>query len=97
MAMGVGMVAGLVIVGGWSLLTPWLVVALVLIALMMLVEYVRPWEQEAKAAPSATVAVGETGPSRNEQRALAGRLTILALFGIVAILMVTKPHLALVG
>jgi len=97
--MGVGVVAGigLVFVGGWSLLTPWLVASLVLIAVMMAVEgkYVRSWEQETRSALREMVAADKIRISVRQRRALIGRLAIIALFAIVALLMVTKPDMVL--
>src|SRR5262245_23211550 len=50
----IGVIAGVVLVflGGWSLLTPWLLVSFALIAVLMVVlrTLVRPWQAQVKSA-----------------------------------------------
>jgi len=96
---GVGVLAGivLVLVGGWPLLTPWLLLSLVLIAALMAVErkFVRPWEARIRSALDSKVSSTQIKAFASEQTALIGRATVIALFGIVAGLMTTKPELAI--
>lgn len=97
--MGVGVIAGigLVFVGGWSLLTPWLLVSFALIGVMMALEgkYVRPWEKQARGALQDVVSADEIRAFVRRRGALVGRLAIIALFGVITILMVTKPDMSL--
>jgi hypothetical protein len=96
---GIGVLAGilLVFVGGWSLLTPWLLVSFALIAALMAVgrKFVRPWEARARSALSYDASSAEIKAFASEKTALVGRATVIALFGIVAGLMTMKPELAL--
>lgn len=90
----IGIVAGiaLVFIGGWSLLTPWLVISLILIAMLVVVEakFVREWQARAQAA----LRDAATGPGVEavvgERRALYGRLAMLTIFALVAVLMTMK-------
>lgn len=98
--LGLGMIAGvgLLLAGGWSLATPWLIASFALIGVMMAVEgkYVRPWQKQAKLTLSDLTTADEIMPFVRQRAALIGRLTIIALFAVVALLMVAKPGLDLV-
>jgi hypothetical protein len=95
----IGVFAGLILVfvGGWSLLTPWLLVSLALIATLVVVGrmFVRPWEARVRSALSGDSSRVQIKAFASEKAALIGRTTVIALFGIVAGLMATKPELAL--
>lgn len=97
--MGLGLVAGiaLVILGGWSLLTPWLLLAFALIAALVVVEgrLVRPWETRLRPALRSASAETALPTIVTDRRALAGRLTMIALFALIILTMRTKPDLDL--
>lgn len=92
----IGVLAGiaLFIVGGWPL-TPWLITSLVLIALLMLVErrFVTPWQKRARPTRRGMATSDEVKALARDGRALLGRLATIALFSLIALLMVTKPQL----
>jgi hypothetical protein len=96
---GIGVLAGiiLVLVGGWSLLRPWLLVSFALIAALMVVgrRLVRPWEARVRSALSSDASSTQIKVVASEKTALIGRATVIALFGIVAGLMTMKPELPL--
>src|SRR5262245_49888037 len=96
---GVGVLAGiiLVLVGGWSVLTPWLLVSFALIAALMMVgrKFVRPWEARVRSALGSDASSKQIKSIASERTALIGRAAVIALFGIVAGLMTLKPELAL--
>jgi hypothetical protein len=96
---GIGVLAGiiLVLVGGWSLLTPWLLVSFALIAALMVVgrKFVRPWEARVRSALRSDASSKQIKSIASEKTALIGRTTVMALFGIVAGLMSLKPELVL--
>lgn len=97
--MGAGVLAGIVVffLGGWSLLTPWLVVSFVLIAALMAVErkFVRPWATQAQTTLRGTVSAIEVKKFAGDKGALAGRMTMITLFALIVALMATKPELNL--
>ncbi|MBZ9725813.1 hypothetical protein FJ872_11955 [Mesorhizobium sp. B2-5-9] len=92
-----GVLAGIVLVfiGGWSLLTPWLVLSFALIAALMAVEhkFVRPWATQAQAALRGAVSAVEVKAIASDKRALAGRMAMITLFALIVALMTTKPEL----
>ena len=94
---GAGVLAGvaLVVLGGWSLLTPWLVESLALVAALIAVEnkLVRPWATQAQAALRGAVSAVEVKALAGDKRALVGRLTMITLFALIVALMATKPEL----
>jgi hypothetical protein len=96
---GIGVLAGIVLVffGGWSLLTPWLLVSFALIAALMVVErkFVRPWEARVRSALSSDSSSTQIKAFASEKTARIGRATVIALFGVVAAFMTMKPELAL--
>jgi hypothetical protein len=96
---GIGVLAGiiLVFVGGWSLLTPWLLVSFAVIAALMVIErkFVRPWEARIRSALGCDASSTQIKNIASEKTALTGRATVMALLGIVAGLMTMKPELAL--
>ena len=95
---GIGVLAGvaLLLIGGWSLLTPWLLVSFALIAALMIVgrKFVRPWETRVRSALGSEASSAQVRASASEKAALIGRLTVIALFISVAGLMTLKPGLA---
>lgn len=95
---GVGVLAGIAVVylGGWSLLTPWLLVSFALIAALMTVDskLVRPWATQAQTALRGAVSAVEVKTFAGDRRALFGRLTMIALFALIVALMTTKPELS---
>jgi hypothetical protein len=94
---GVGVLAGIVLVylGGWSLLTPWLLASLALIAALMAVErkFVRPWAMRAQTALRGIVTGEEIEAFAGDRRALAGRIAMITLFALIVALMTMKPEL----
>jgi hypothetical protein len=96
---GIGVLAGinLVLVGGWSLLTPWLLVSFALIAALIVVgrKFVRPWEARVRSALRSDASSTHIKSIASERTTLIGRTTVMALFGCVAGLMTMKPELAL--
>src|SRR5262245_22801116 len=99
LAATIGVVAGVILVflGGWSLLTPWLLASLVLIAVLMVVvrKLVRPWQGRVQSALRSAASSTEIKVFASESTALIGRITVIALFVGVAGLMAIKPDLAL--
>jgi hypothetical protein len=96
---GIGVLAGivLVIIGGWSLLTPWLLVSFALIAALMMVvrKFVRPWEARVRAVLGSDASSTQIKTLASEKNALIGRAAAIAMFAMVAGLMTMKPVLAL--
>jgi hypothetical protein len=96
---GIGVLAGIILmfVGGWSPLTPWLLVSFALIAALMVVErkFVRPWEARIRSALSSGASSTQLKAFASEKTAFVGRATLIGLFGIVAGLMTMKPGVAL--
>ncbi|AZO27838.1 hypothetical protein [Mesorhizobium sp. M1B.F.Ca.ET.045.04.1.1] len=94
---GPGVLAGIVLVflGGWSLLTPWLVASVALVAALMAVEHklVRPWATQAQTALRGAVSAVEVKAFAGDKRALVGRLTMITLFALIVALMTAKPDL----
>ena len=92
-----GVLAGIVLifVGRWSLLTPWLVVSIALIAALMAVErkFVRPWEAQAQTALRGTASGVEIKAFASDKGALVGRVGVITLFALAGALMATKPEL----
>ncbi len=90
------LVAGalLLFMGGWSPLTGWMLLSLVLVGVLKLVaaRYVRPWElsmemamvKDARALPLSVLLAG--------RRAIFFRLSLVALILIIAGLMICKPQ-----
>ncbi len=92
---GIGIAGGicLIILGGWSLSTPWLLISFALIAILMFVERlcVRPWEAQVLPALRGIVDKYEIQTLLGDKRALAGRLTTIMLFTLIITLMTVKP------
>lgn len=92
-----GVLAGVALffIGGWSLLTPWLVVSFALIVALMTVEhkFVRPWATQAQTALRGAVSGIEIKAFAGDKRAFFGRLAMITLFALIVALMVTKPDL----
>src|SRR5262252_2140252 len=76
---GIGVLAGIVLVfvGGWSLLTPWLLVSFVLIAALIVVgrKFVRPWEARVRSALNSDASGKQITAFASEKTALIGRAT----------------------
>jgi uncharacterized membrane protein len=85
----------LVFIGGWSLLTPWLLASLVLIAVLMGVQrrLVRPWEAEVRTLLESEASSAGIRALATRRTALLGRATVIVLFSAVAGLMAIKPQL----
>ncbi len=98
---GVGVLAGavLVVVGSWSLLTPWLLLSLALVAALMVVgrKFVHPWEARIRSLLGSGASSAQIKAIASEKVALAGRAAVITLFGMVAGLMAMQPHLALLS
>ncbi|TPJ99482.1 DUF2269 family protein [Mesorhizobium sp. B2-5-9] len=92
-----GILAGIVVVflGGWSLLTPWLVASLVLVGLLVALErkLVRPWSMQAQPMLRGAISATEVKAFAGNKRALVGRIGMIMLFALIVVLMVTKPEL----
>lgn len=95
---GIGIAGGigLIVLGGWPLSTPWLLVSFTLIATLMVVEsrFVRPWEAQVEPALQGAIDTIEVRALLRNKRALCGRLASVLLFALVIALMVVKPDLA---
>jgi len=96
----VGMLAGIALVylGGWPLTTPWLLLSFALIAAMMIVSrrFVQPWQAKFQAAV-AGVSTPDLAALAGDGRARVGRVAVIALFVLVAAVMMLKPDLAPMG
>jgi hypothetical protein len=97
----IGVLAGIVLlfVGGWSLMTPWLLVSFALVAALIVVErkFVRPWEARVRSALGTGASSTQIKTFASEKSALIGRATVIALFFLVAGLMTMKPELPLLS
>lgn len=93
----VGVVSGfaLTFLGGWSLLTPWLLLSFALIGLLVGVEnaLVSPWQAKLRPAVRSGGLGAEASEILGDQRALLGRLTMIALFALIVLTMITKPDI----
>ena|SRR5262252_1403724 len=96
---GIGVLGGIVLVfvGGWSLLTPWLLASFVAIAALILIgrKFVRPWEVRVRSALRSGASSTQLEAFVREKTALIARVAVIALFGVIAGLMTVKPALAL--
>ncbi|MBD9560475.1 DUF2269 family protein [Ensifer sp. ENS03] len=94
---GIGIAGGigLIVLGGWPLSTPWLLMSFTLIAALMIVEsrVVRPWEAQVHPALEGTIDKLEVRTLLRNKRALGGRLASISLFALIIALMVVKPDL----
>ncbi|WP_179119664.1 hypothetical protein [Ensifer adhaerens] len=94
---GIGIAGGigLIVLGGWSLSTPWLLVSFTLIAALMAVEsrFVRPWEAQVHPALQGTIDKLAVRTLLGNKRALGGRLASISLFALIIALMAAKPDL----
>lgn len=90
-----GLLAGLVLVyvGGWPLLTPWLVLSFLLIAAVIGIgrSFVEPWQARAGSALAGSTA--ELRQFALDRRARIGRIAMIAVFALIAAVMVVKPEL----
>lgn len=93
--LGVAGGIGLIVLGGWPLSTPWLLMSFTLIAALMIVEsrVVRPWEVQVHRALQGTIDKLEGRALLRSRRALGGRLASISLFALIIALMVVKPDL----
>ncbi|WP_095778925.1 hypothetical protein [Mesorhizobium sp. WSM3868] len=91
-----GMLAGIALLylGGWSLTTPWLLLSFALIAIMMVVSrrFVQPWQAKFQAAVAGGTRA-ELGALAGDRKALIGRVAVIALFALIAAVMMLKPDL----
>jgi NAD(P)-dependent dehydrogenase (short-subunit alcohol dehydrogenase family) len=94
---GIGFVAGivLIILGGWSLLTPWLLASFTLLAILMLIGrgFVRPWEVRADVVLRNDASDAQVRAFAGEMKALYGRVTMIAVLALIAGVMTMKPQL----
>ncbi|MDR6425709.1 divalent metal cation (Fe/Co/Zn/Cd) transporter [Variovorax paradoxus] len=99
--LNLGVLAGiaLVFLGGWPLWTPWLLAAFAVIAAAMVVrsEFVAPWESRVESALGGKASDEQVGAFASERSAFVGRVSVIALFGVVAALMTMKPSFALLA
>lgn len=97
---GIGIAGGigLIVLGGWSLSTPWLLASFTLIAALMIVErtFVTPWEAQVRPALQGKIDKLEVKTLLGNKRALGGRVVTIALFALIIALMVVKPDLTAV-
>ena len=97
MLTGIGVLGGitLVYVGGWPLLTPWLLASLALIAVLMTVGrlFVSPWQAKIQSALSADISGAPLKTFISDKTALIGRAAMIALFVLIVALMTEKPDL----
>jgi len=97
LAADVGVLAGVVLAvgGGWSPLTPWLLVSLALVATVMVTarKLVRPWQDRVRSALDNAATAADLSALASDRSALAGRIAVIALFGAIAALMTAKPAL----
>jgi len=97
--LNLGVLAGIVLVflGGWPLWTPWLLAAFAVIAAAMVVQkkFVAPWQTRIESALGGEAAGAQVEAFAGEKSALIARVAVIALFGVVAALMTTKPSFAL--
>jgi plastocyanin len=102
LAMG-GILAGVLtaLVGGWNLLTPWLVLAYALIASTFIFggKFILPWEKrlEALEASPDGLTTAAIQPILRERRALFGRWLMIVIILSVMVVMRTKPSFGAVG
>ncbi len=94
-AVGIFTGIALVILGGWSLLTPWLLCSFGLIVLLITVEsiFVRPWITKVRRLPEVGGSDVGVRAILTDNRALLGRLTMIILFSLVVLMMRIKPEL----
>jgi Predicted integral membrane protein (DUF2269). len=94
--MAIGVIAGIPLIyfGGWPLLSPWLVLSFILIAVLILTSgrFVEPWRKQARAAAQAGTEDGIVALAR-DRRASYGRLATLVLLIVIAAVMSLKPDL----
>jgi hypothetical protein len=94
---GLGLAAGVVllVLGGWSPLTPWLVASFGLIGTLMAVRgrLVRPWEARLLSLLESGASSATVQACAADRPALIGRVAVIALFCLIAGLMATKPDL----
>jgi hypothetical protein len=97
--LNLGVLAGIVLVflGGWPLWTPWLLAAFAVIAVAVAVRhgFVAPWELRVESALGGEASGAQIGAFASEKSALAARVGVIALFGVVAALMTMKPSFPL--
>ncbi len=95
----VGIVSGIAVllIGGWSLRTPWLLASLALIVAMAVVErrLVRPWQALSMPVLRRDAAGPGIRAVATDTQGLFGRLAVIALFAAVGALMIAKPDLAM--
>lgn len=92
----IGVLAGITLffLGGWPL-APWLMASLALIAMLMVVErnMLGSWQERAKTIFEGIASDREVRALARDPRALLGRLIVVGLFGLIALLMTIKPPL----
>ena len=92
-----GIVSGIAVLlmGGWPLRTPWLLVSLALIAAWAVVEhrFVRPWQALSTSVLQRDAAGLGIRAVATDAHGLFGRMAVIALFATVGVLMVVKPYL----
>jgi plastocyanin len=92
-----GLLAGVLtaLVGGWDLLTPWLVLAYVLIASTFIFggKFILPWEKrlEALEASPDGLTTAAIQPILRERGAMFGRWLMIVIILSVMVVMRTKP------
>ncbi len=92
-----GLLAGVLtaLSAGWNLLTPWLVLAYVLIALTFVIggKLVLPWEKRAEEllARSEGASVAELQKLLRERKAIVGRWAVVLILVGIMLVMRVKP------
>ncbi|QWP75360.1 hypothetical protein J5226_17270 [Lysobacter sp. K5869] len=90
----IGLLCGVVLffIGGWTF-TPWLIASLVLIAALVVVDHqlLRPWQVRADLILLGSASSADVIRLARDSRALLGRLSSIALFALVAAVMILKP------
>jgi len=91
----IGLIAGiaLVVLGGWSLITPWLVISFLLIACLIAVEsaFISPWQAQLKRMIEKEDYTTDLSVLLSNPRAQAGRAAMILIFVLIFVLMMTKP------
>ncbi|MGH8085089.1 MAG: hypothetical protein ACREPV_07415 [Lysobacter sp.] len=93
-----GLVSGIavLVLGGWPLWTPWLLVSLALIVAMAVIErrFVQPWQTLSAPVLRRDAAGPGIRAVATDTQGLLGRMAVIALFAAISVLMVVKPTLA---
>lgn len=91
----VGLIAGiaLVVLGGWSLIAPWLLISFFLIACLIAVEsaFISPWQEKLKQMIGSDCRTSDLSVLLKSPRAQTSRAAMILIFVLIFVLMTTKP------